>query len=241
MIYFNLLLFSFLLIFSPLAVNAQENQTTATPTPTPQAAVKSSQDLIQEKVQDLKERVATKVAQIRQLQSPKAIVGEIRSNKSGNLTLATKAGDRTVFVFDETKIYQIEAGRKKTLSVSNLKEGQRASIVGIGDAQGEFLAKTVFVKTPPPNIVGTVEKKDEQKNTLTVKNGKETVTYLIEIENKTKTARWAQGTGAVKSGFSDIKVGDIVHVNGPLLDDAANHVSANRIFILALKTPQPTQ
>lgn len=198
----------------------------------------------EEKIQDLKERVATKVAQMR-ISTFRVLIGEVKSVDKESLILKTAQGERKVLTTSETAIFRLTRGRKTALSLANIKAGERAAIVGSSDAEGEFVAKTIFVKTMPLNINGVIEEMDPENFTISVKNKQKGLTYLVDIETLTKIQTWKKGVGFEKLGFSKLEVGNRVHVNGTLLPEEQNRLSAIRVLVLpgeavGITGPTPT-
>lgn len=204
------------------------------------------------KIDDLKERVATKVAQMR-TQVYKAVVGEIKSVDKDSFVLNTPRGEKKILVTEDTKIFRITRGKRTAASLTSLKAGERAAVVGSADPQGEFVAKIVLVKTLARNVNGVIEKIDKENFAITVKNERKGASYVIDIETTTKIRIWEKGEGLKTSGFSKLKVGDRVHVNGTKGSEE-NRISALRILVLpgeaagitgetsspSAKTPTPT-
>ncbi len=213
----------------------------ATPTwaakasPTPEATT-SGQTLGEERreqIKDLRERVATRVAELR-AQNRRAWVGTIKSLSGNNLTLTTKQGDKIVLTNEDTSFFRFGAGAKKTIKFSDLAVGQEAAAFGQVDSNnGQMTAKVIIAKVLPLNINGKVTAVDVSGGTITVqtpKNG----SFIVDIENFTKILAWEKGKGLQKSGLSKIKVNDRVHVNGtvPTKTGGANRITANRILVL---------
>lgn len=184
-----------------------------------------------DKIEDLKERIATKVAQLR-VQALKPLMGEIKSVGKDNFILKTAHDEKKVLLNDETKIFRINQGRKSPIQLTNLKTGELAAAIGSTDSQGEFVAKIILAKTQPLNINGTVEKTDPANFTLSVRNAKKGLVYIVDIEGTTKIQSWVNGKSLEKAGFTKIKVGDRVHVNGTAVSDETNRISAIRVLVL---------
>lgn len=210
------------------------------PTDTP-ASISADQ---KEKIDDLKERVATKVAQLRS-QVYKAAVGEIKSVDKDNLTLKTRQGEKKIITTEETKVFKITSGKRIAVSASSLKSGDRVVAIGSPDPQGIFVAKTILAKPLSSNFSGVIDKIDRDKITITVKNTQNNTSLIIDIELATKAQLWKKDTGFEKSGFSKLNIGDWVHINGSPTEEE-NRLSANRITILtgfgvtATNTPTPS-
>lgn len=187
-----------------------------------------------QKIEDLKERVATKVAQMR---TPvyKVILGEIKSVDKDSLVSKTRQGEKKILLTEETKIFVITRGKKTPIPVSNLKVDDRIATIGSTDPQGAFVAKWVLAKPLPRNIHGVIEKIDRSNATISVKTGQGT-TYVVDIETTTKIQSW-KGGNFEKLGLSKLNIGDRLHVHGLKVEDEENRISAVRILVLPGATP----
>lgn len=198
----------------------------------------------QAKIDDLKEKVATKVAQLRS-QANKTIIGEIKSIGTNSLVVTAKTGDEKVLVDNDTKIFRITRGARQTIALTNLKVDERVAVIirkdNLVDGQtGRF----IFVKTHPKNINGLVTEVNTKEETVAVINPKnETVT--VDVETTTKIFSPTDGE-LKKLALSKINVGDRVHVNGLADEKDASRISAIHILILPGKaqgivnvTPSP--
>lgn len=182
------------------------------------------------KIEDLKERVASKVAQLH-IPLFKALTGEVTSVAKDSFLLKTSQGEKTVKLDEEVKIFRLSPGKKLPIILSNLKKGDGVAAIGSNDAQGVFTAKVILTKTLPQNINGIVEKTDQTNFTISVKDQKGVI-YLVDIESTTKVQSWDKAKGLIKIGFSKIQNGDRVHVNGQIVPKEENRISAIRILVL---------
>jgi len=82
-----------------------------------------------EKIRKLKERVATKVAELKE-KAKKAYFGEIKNISDSIIFLTTKKGEVRIKVDETTKIFSIGVGGRENITLKDLKEGE--SIVAFG-------------------------------------------------------------------------------------------------------------
>lgn len=204
-----------------------------TPTESPAELSQSEK----EKIDDLKERVATKVAQLRSQTTYKALIGEVKSADKESLTLKTRQGEKKILVTEETKIFKITGSRKSDINLTNVKAGDRVAVVGSTDPDGSFVARLILDKPFPRNINGVIENVDRDNAVITVKNSQKGVSYLVDIETTTKIRVWKKDGGFEKLGFSKLNVGDRVHIHGLPQTSEENRLSAIRILILPGATP----
>ncbi len=201
----------------------------------------------QEQIKELKDRLATRVAELRQ-QMRRVLTGEIKTISGKNLTLTTKQGDKIVVTDEQTIFIQLGASGRKEINFSNLKAGQSISAFGLYDeTKGQLAAKVIISKVLPLNFNGKITEIDISGGTISVqtpKNG----SYIVDIENYTKISVWDKDKGIQKYGLSKLKVGDRVHINAnqPTKSTENNRVSANRILVLPgnatgiVSSPKPT-
>lgn len=185
------------------------------------------------KIEDLKDRLATKVAELRQT-SRKAIYGTVKSTSITNFVVETKTKDVKIEQTDDIKVIQYLKGERTALTSEDIAKGHLVSVFGDYDTTLDLLKATIVViQSPgPERISGTVTARDDKEYTLTIKNP-QGVTYVVDIEKSTKTRMWDREKKAlVKSGFSKIVAGNVVHIVGFPVPKKELRVSANRILDL---------
>ncbi len=214
------------LVYNVSGVRAQDSSPAATSTqnqPTP-ASDKSKQ------IEDLKERIATKVAQLSQTQK-RAIYGSVKDVSIATATIETKVKNVKIELTDDIKVVQMLKGKRTNLTTDDLSKGDLVTVFGQYDATLDILkAKVIFIESPlPQHASGVVTGVDKVAYAITIKNSDGTV-YTIDIETFTKTSLW-DGQTATKAGFSKIQIGDTVHVTGSP-EKQENRISADRILDL---------
>lgn len=201
----------------------------ATPSATPVLTGKAKQ------IEDLKERLATKVAQLRQT-AKRAIYGTIKSKTISTATVETKTKDIKIELTDELKVYQQLKGKRTALTVDDVSKDDVVSVFGEYDSTLEVMkAKVVFIQAALPirisGKVSAVNKTDYSFDVETAQ-GK---TYTVDFETTTKATSWSDKTLG-KSSFSKIAVGATVHVTGFAVPKKENRISASRIVDLGTLT-----
>jgi len=191
-------------------------------TPTPTVSEKSKQ------IDDLKERLATKVAELKQSQR-QAIYGTIKSVSVSTFTVETATKDLKIELTDDIKIFQKIKGVRTALTINDLAKGDIVTVFGEYDATLELLkAKVVFIQsTDPVRIFGTITDVNKTDYTITI-TSIDSKTYTIDFETVTKTLQW-NGKTLEKGGFSKLIVGDTIHITGTAVAKKENRVSAMRI------------
>ncbi len=111
---------------------------TATPSSTPTET--------KQKLDDLKERLATKVAQLRQTQL-RAIFGTVKATSVSTITVETKTSDVKIELTDEIVVTQMIKGKRTELTTEDLAKGDTVVVFGDYDANLDLLkAKVIFIQ-----------------------------------------------------------------------------------------------
>lgn len=221
-----------LLLVTPVAA---QTATKSASTPTPTTA---------SKLDDLKDRLATKVAQLRQL-TKRAVYGKVKAVSVSTFTVETKTSDIKIELTDDITVVQFLKGKRTELKTENIETGDEVVVFGDYDSGLELLkAKFVFIQGAlPQRVSGTVTKTDAKAFTITVKTDKDE-TYTVDFERTTTTNKWdAEKDAVTKIGFTGIVAGDTIHVLGTPVSGKANLLSATRILNLGNltgATPTPT-
>jgi len=223
--------FTVLLVTAPvLAVKPSPDVATSSGKTTSQEV----QQERQEQIRELRERVATKVAELKE-KGKRAWYGEIKSISGTTIILTTKQGEKTILTDEDTIFLRIGAGGRKKITLANLVVGEQIVALGQVDTEkGEMTAKVIIGKILPININGKVTAVDVEGGTLTVAT-LHRGSFIVDVETTTKILAWEKGKGLTKSGLSKIKVGDRVHVNGFTTTkpkEGENRITGNRILVL---------
>lgn len=186
----------------------------------------------QKQIEDLKERLATKVAELRELQK-RAIAGSVKTTSVTTLTIETKTKEVKIELTDDILVYQVLKGKRTKLGADDLEKGDFVVVFGDYDTTLDILkAKVVFIQAAlPERLHGTVTQVDTKAFTITVKTP-EGRSVTIDIERGTLTNLWNKDTNIVKAGFSKVAVGDTVHIVGTQVPKKENRISADRILDL---------
>lgn len=212
------ILFSFLLIttFSWAQENGEKNATT------------SGED---KKIQTLKEKLATKVAQLRENQK-RGFYGEIASLSKTNFTLVTETGEVKVRFSEDTKIYKF--GKQKTeAAASDLKNTSTATVLGLFDEESkQHNAKVILLQSVNKFYSGSIITLDKKEGVVTIKNDKgETVT--IDYEKTTQAQEYnPKDKKIAKSGLSRFSEGDQIQIWGTPSEEDNKKISSAKILRL---------
>lgn len=215
----------------------------ATPTPTT-ATTSASTPAPTDHIDDLKERLATKVAQLRQTQQ-KAIYGTVKTTTVSTFTVETDTRDLKIELTDDIDVFQIIRGKRTALTTEDIAESDLVTVFGEYDSALDLLrAKVVFIQTAPlTRVSGVVTAVDRKEFTTTLKTS-EGQEYVIDIETTTNTLAFDAEKGLIKGGFSRIETGKTIHVVGTAVAKEDHRISASRIVDLGnlsgTVTPTPT-
>lgn len=204
----------------------------ATPSPIPV----SSATL--EKAKELKEKVASKIAELKVL-SKRGVIGTIKSIKDTSLILTSNSKDITVDTDDTTKITLLQKGKRSTLKLSDLKSDQKILVWGQYNNDQETLkAKQILSRVFSQMFIGTVKSID--KDNLTILDQTENKEYTLSISsaainilNKDKSFS--------KAEIKAVSTGDFAHAY--VTSDKVLRlliIPKNVLSSIAAQTPKPT-
>lgn len=208
---------------------------------TPSASPTPAKNDNQVKIDTLKERLATKVAELRK-SSPKAVYGSVTQVSVSTLTVDTAQKAMKIELNDDIVVYQILKGKRTKLAVDDVAKNDVVTIFGDYDETLDILiAKYIFIEatTTPKRIHGFVSSVDKKTNTFVLK-GIDNANYTIDVESTTKTQEWSKEAGLVKSGFSKLAVGNFVSVWGTEDSKIPDQYEAIRILIVKTGLPETT-
>lgn len=209
------------------ATPAASPSASSTPTPTSQ-------------IDDLKERLATKVAELRQTQK-KAVYGTVKAVSVSTFTIETKTNDLKIELTDDIKVFQLIKGKRTELTTEDLEKDDIVTVFGDYDTGLDLLkAKVVVIQAKPLlRTSGTVTAIDRDEFTVTVLAA-DGQTYTVDIEKTTQALAFSQEKGLVKGGFSKLETGRTIHVVGTAVPKEERRISAARLIDIGNLTGSPT-
>lgn len=206
-----------------------------TVSPTPESMEKS-----RAQIEELKERLATKVAELRTLVK-RAMYGTVTSVSLTSAVVDTSTKQIKIELGEEVGVAQLIRGTRTDLEVSDVEEDDIVTVFGNYDDTLDLLqAKYIFIESAsrPVRESGDIISLDRQDNTITVKT-KEGREIIVDIERTTDTFLWSKEAGTGDSGFSELEIGHSVHVTGTPDADEENRISAARILSLGYLMNEP--
>lgn len=225
----------FLLVFQPPSVSAVES--------TPSATEATSSTLMEKlkKIEVLKDKIATKVAQLRQSEKG-AQTGIVKSINGKSITLTTRSGEKTAMFSDDTVFFVLEEGNRTSTSAQKLKEGNRITVIGYFEDSGNLIAKYIYSFTPLVRISGKISNIEKSNYTITIKDAQGDT--IADGETYSQIFLFDKAKGLIKGGFSKLAIGDTVHVVATPNPKEENRVSIRRLvalsFATANETPSPS-
>lgn len=220
-----ILLFSFVftIFLSPFAISAQDSENSPSPTTEESSG-------IQQKINDLKERLATRVAELKS-QNKKAFFGVIKQKNDETLTLLNKDTELEVLYSSDTTIStRSNKGKTTKADTKTLTVGSNAVAFGILDLDKKILtARSITIVDLPTTTVGTVVSVDNKEGTLTM-TGED---GNIELDYEISTKCFIYEKDSMKTcGLSKVNEND--HVIARMLTDDKDLTKATALRIVVI-------
>ncbi len=192
-----------------------------------------------DKIQELKDRVASRVASLKR-EKLTAVNGLVKKVAESALILLDQETEYSIQTDEETQIYSVdEQLRQKEIKLTNLSENQNLTVIGLVNPEDKNIeAKLIVTRKPNLTIVGRVGSVSTKDGTITVIDNDGT-TYLVDIEITTKSYQYDLNQATTsKIGLSKIKEGAKIHVYA-VAGAEENRVTAIRVLILPSQIPYP--
>jgi hypothetical protein len=218
---------------APSAATASGTKVTSSPVPTEVTKLKS--------IDDLKDRLATKVAELRKIVKT-AMYGTVKSTTISTMTVETSVKDMKIDVPDDLLVYQTIKGKRTKLTSEDIAKNDKVTVFGdYDDTLGVMKASMVFIEPSivPVRIVGTVSSVNKTDYSFVIKTPTGTE-MTVDFETSTK-AQIVENAVVARGGFSKVTVGSITAVIGTANADKPNRVSALRLTVIpTTDAPTPT-
>jgi hypothetical protein len=186
----------------------------------------------EKEVEILKEKIASKVAELRQ-ENNQAFSGKIVNLSENQIEIKDKDDKKVLIKLDPTltKYYRIKNNQKKEINFSDLEKNDYIVVSGITTDKG-VNANLIFVDEKYLVEFGRVIEINKDGywlkiNTLTNEN------IIIDIETYTK--QWLLNIKSLeleKTGFSKIKEGDMINFVAKDEKNESDHYSAQKIVVI---------
>lgn len=216
-------------LFGSLLI-AKQVLAAATPTPTESASPASSIDI--EKIQRIKDIVASKVAELK-LVEKRGIVGKLKENSNMHLVISDVKGNARNIDVDELTKFSISGtkGKDNTLGISDLKKDVLYSFVGLYNKDTQrLLARSITeADTIPLYFEGAISSVDSKEYQIQVVSGKGEKKN-VDIQSSTKTSLLTSDGELTKSGFSKLNVNERILIIGFADTKDGTLISALRVI-----------
>ncbi|OGH02594.1 MAG: hypothetical protein A2798_03070 [Candidatus Levybacteria bacterium RIFCSPHIGHO2_01_FULL_37_17] len=183
---------------------------------------------LQKQVDELKERIASKVAELN-LVEKKAILGTVKDVSDSQMTLSTL--NEEIRFIDIDELTKFSSGTIDNFGISDIKQDMTIGVIGLFNKDSRRTqARLVYEEQKLPTIIyGAVYAIDAENFNITVakENGAKNI---VEIETITKTSSFEDGS-LVKAGFSKIKEGQTIIAIGVLDIANKNKIVASRVLL----------
>lgn len=180
----------------------------ATPTPRPSQNQISSDSAELEKIQKIKDIVASKVAELK-LVEKRGIIGTLKEVSGMQLTVVDIKSNTRRFEVDELTKFSFST--KTSAGISDLKKGDMYSFIGLYNKETQkLLVRDIdSVDTIPVYFEGAISDVDSDNYQLIVVNERGEK-KKVDIQNSTKTSLASTDGDLTKSGFSKLAVNERV-------------------------------
>ncbi len=215
----NIILFSLFFYFLSLILVLNVYAATSTPSP------------VEQQIGELKDRIASRVAQLK-LVEKRGIIGKVTDISDTQITLTDIKGEtRFVDVDELTKFSSTKTN--DSIGISDIKKNDTLGVLGLYNKQSrKILARSISIITLPKMIHGFIVNVDADNFILSVSSDNNDQ-FEVSIETTTKTFFYDKVSGnLVRSGFSKIKEGQKIFVNGQPDKTDNKKISGDRITIL---------
>jgi hypothetical protein len=193
----------------------------------PSQVFAQSDPKIDKTIDQLKNKVASKVAELNLVQK-RGLIGTVVSTSGNQITLTDLNGNNKIVDVDELTEYSSDDD--KNFGLSDVKKGMQLSILGLYNKDSEkLLARFVDDATLPIIYQGVVSGKDDKNFTLMLST-EDGTTYLVDIEDVTKAYGYDSGKLATL-GFTKMPLSVNAIVVGFPDKKEKNRITAGRIIL----------
>lgn len=203
---------------------------TVSESPTPTGSEPNKSDAINQQINDLKNRIASRVAQLK-LVEKRGIIGRVTDVSDTQITISDlKSNIRYIDVDELTRFSSPET--QGAFGISDVTKGTNIGVIGLYNKESRrLLARFVNVINLPKIIHGIVVNVDSENYTIKVSmGGDKEITF--DVETTTKTLSFAKDAGLTKSGFSKIKENQRVIIVSKTLKSEDKNTPSLKIILL---------
>ena len=192
-------------------------------TPTPEKS------LLNDQIQILKDKIATKVAEISK-SNKQVLVGTVQTTDEAGFSILSKGTTVKALIDSDMTTYENIIDPSKKITLKNIKKDAYVLLDGVM-LGNEFSVKTVYLQLQYEIIAGTIKNIDSKQYLVDViTSDQETIT--IDIEKSTVQRKIDSQLSIVKAGFSDYAVGDRIQCVIPKRPAESIRASGVRTLII---------
>lgn len=223
-----------------LATPTYAKTPTQKPTIEPESTIPEKNTTL-DKIRILKEKVATKVAELRQ-KNKVGFYGKLESISATELTILNSKNETIKATYTEdTPVFTLKPN-KKAATQQDMEKKEIVVLIGYYDKDNKTLeGRAIYIVDPQPVFLyGKIKDIDRENFTITL-NSKDKKDAIIDIETYTKTQSLDEKDELVKSGFSRLVAGDVIQIIGSKSKAEDHRYLARRILVIEKpdKMPQP--
>jgi len=212
--------------------NSHAQTPTKKPSTTPSVAPteQSKFDSLNEKIGDLKERIASRVAELN-LVEKRGIIGTVTEVSTTQITM-TDIEDNTRIIGVDGITKFSSSSQKESFGISDISKGTKLSVIGIYNKQSrKLLGRYINTFIIPVFINGQIGSTNDDEFSLKIlaEDGKE---ITVDVETVTKTSIYTNANGMKKAGFSKITPGDRISIVGFPDKKNPSRIVASRVLLL---------
>jgi len=195
------------------------------------SAEKSAGEELNKQINQLKERIASRVAELN-LVEKKGIIGTVSETSGNQITIKDLSGKSKFIDVDEITKFT-SPDKEDSFGLSDLVKGTKISALGLYNKQSErLLARYINTISTPIYLSGRISKIDNKNFQITVASADKKQT-TVDIEKVTSISIYTKEDGTDKYGFSKFEIGDRVLVTGYPGKDDPKILSSTRVLVLA--------
>lgn len=212
------------------ALSSVEGLTASDSTPTPTDSESSKSDSLNQQINALKNRIASRVAQLK-LVEKRGIIGRVTNVSDTQITVSDFESNKRFIDVDELTRFS-SPSVKGAFGISDVTQGTNIGVLGLYNKESRrILARFVNVLNIPKIIHGTVTLVDSKNYTLKVST-EDNKEIAFDVETTTKTLSYSKDAGLNRSGFSKIKENERIIVIAKDDSKNKNNITASKIILL---------
>ena len=160
----------------------------------------SPADSINQQIDQLKDKVASKVAQLK-LVEKMGVIGTVTS--ATNTQIIINDVNDKARIIDVDEITQFSSDNNNSYDISDIKKGSKISVLGLYNKDSErLLARFINEVSIPLFLNGVISGKDTVNYTLNLSTSDGT-NYTVDVEDVTRTFEYRDGD-LTEAGFSKL-------------------------------------